>query len=71
MVELVDTRDLKSLACKGMRVRAPLEVPFNIPKVGHSVIGNTMDFGSIIQGSSPCAPAIYCPLAQLVRAADC
>ena len=25
--------------------------------LGHSVIGNTMDFGSIIQGSSPCAPA--------------
>ena len=25
--------------------------------VGHSVIGNTADFGSVIQGSNPCAPA--------------
>ncbi len=29
MVELVDTRDLKSFASLGMRVRVPLQVPFN------------------------------------------
>ena len=30
MVELVDTRDLKSLAQLGMRVRVPLQVPFDL-----------------------------------------
>ena len=33
MVESVDTRDLKSLAPTGMRVRAPLQVPIKGGKV--------------------------------------
>ena len=29
------------------------------PRQSHGVIGNTADFGSVIQGSSPCGTAIF------------
>ena len=55
MVELVDTRDLKSLAQLGMRVRVPLQVPSysDIAQLVEQVTVN-----HLVPGSSPGVGAI-------------
>ena len=63
MVKLVDTRDLKSLACIGLRVRFPL---LAFGKLVQSVEHGPVKSG--VEGSSPSFP-VYALVAKLVNAA--
>ena len=56
MVELVDTRDLKSLVHLDMRVRVPLQVPLFYSDIAQLVEQVTVNH--LVPGSSPGVGAI-------------